>query len=66
MRDTERDKVVIAESFLPSDIVRARVISLGDARSYFLSTAGVDLGVIYADSEAGARPARRLPGRGLA
>ena len=55
MRDTERDKVVLPEAFRPGDVVRARVISLGDARSYMLSTAALDLGVVYAESEAGAR-----------
>ncbi len=54
VRDTERDKVVLQESFRPGDIVRARVISLGDARSYMLSTAAVDLGVVYAENDAGA------------
>lgn len=33
------------KSFRPGDIVRARVISLGDARQYYLSTAENELGV---------------------
>lgn len=53
VRDTERDKVVIYDSFRPNDVVRCQVISLGDARSYMLSTAAPDLGVVYAESEAG-------------
>ncbi len=59
VRDTERDKVVLPECFRPGDIVRARVISLGDARSYMLSTAALDLGVVYAESEAGMFVCRR-------
>lgn len=48
VRATEKDKVRLAECFRPGDIVRASVISLGDARSYFLSTAANHLGVVYA------------------
>ncbi|KAJ9476485.1 Exosome complex component CSL4 [Pseudozyma hubeiensis] len=48
VRSTEKDKVKLADCFRPGDIVRATVISLGDARSYYLSTAGNSLGVIYA------------------
>ncbi len=33
--------------------MRAEVISLGDARSYYLSTAKNELGVVYATSIAG-------------
>ncbi|CAO3672905.1 unnamed protein product [Umbelopsis ramanniana] len=53
VRATERDKVKIYNSFRPGDIVRAQVISLGDARSYYLSTAQNELGVIFAKSVAG-------------
>ncbi|GAC73939.1 exosomal 3'-5' exoribonuclease complex, subunit ski4 [Moesziomyces antarcticus T-34] len=48
VRSTEKDKVKLADCFRPGDIVRATVISLGDARSYYLSTAANHLGVIYA------------------
>ncbi|KAI9335293.1 hypothetical protein BDR26DRAFT_866055 [Obelidium mucronatum] len=53
VRATERDKVQIYNSFRPGDIVRAEVISLGDARAYYLSTAKNELGVILATSPAG-------------
>ncbi|XP_063900312.1 exosome complex component CSL4-like [Zophobas morio] len=53
VRATEPDKVEIYNSFRPGDIVRAEVISLGDSRSYYLSTAKNELGVIYAKSMAG-------------
>ncbi|KAK6361632.1 exosome 3'-_5 exonuclease subunit ski4 (Csl4) [Orbilia blumenaviensis] len=53
VRLTEVDKVKIFNSFRPGDIVRARVISLGDQSNYYLSTAGNELGVIMADSEMG-------------
>lgn len=48
VRSTEKDAVVLAECFRPGDIVRATVISLGDARSYYLSTAQNELGVVHA------------------
>eukprot|EP00037_Helgoeca_nana_P033659 m.418860 g.418860 ORF g.418860 m.418860 type:complete len:196 (-) comp31175_c0_seq1:25-612(-) len=54
IRATEKDKVVVYECFRPGDIVLARVISLGDAKSYYLSTADDALGVVYAESETGA------------
>ncbi|KAJ3212710.1 Exosome complex component CSL4 [Clydaea vesicula] len=53
IRATERDKVQVYKSFRPSDIIRARVISLGDTRSYFLSTAENELGCILSQSVAG-------------
>ena len=48
----EVDRVVMYEAMRPGDIVRAMVASLGDSRSYHLSTARADLGVIVARSEA--------------
>ncbi|TRZ25509.1 hypothetical protein HGM15179_001568 [Zosterops borbonicus] len=54
IRATEKDKVEVYKSFRPSDIVLAKVISLGDAQSnYLLSTAENELGVVVARSEAG-------------
>ncbi|KAG8906188.1 exosome 3'-_5 exonuclease subunit ski4 (Csl4) [Tulasnella sp. 403] len=54
VRATEKDKVKITECFRGGDVVRGLVISLGDARSYFVTTARNDLGVVFATSEAGA------------
>eukprot|EP00698_Gefionella_okellyi_P021382 TRINITY_DN6919_c0_g2_i1.p1 TRINITY_DN6919_c0_g2~~TRINITY_DN6919_c0_g2_i1.p1 ORF type:complete len:191 (-),score=23.94 TRINITY_DN6919_c0_g2_i1:143-715(-) len=48
------DAAEIVKSFRPGDVVRAEVLSLGDARSLYLTTARNELGVIYAVSEAGA------------
>jgi exosome complex component CSL4 len=56
VRATEIDKVQMQHSYRPGDIVRARVISLGDSRSYYLSSASNDLGVIYATSAVGNAP----------
>lgn len=53
IRATEIDKVKVAESFRVGDVVRAVVISLGDERSYYLSTAKNELGVVMARSEWG-------------
>jgi exosome complex RNA-binding protein Csl4 len=60
IRATETDKVQVYRSFRPGDVILAAVISLGDARSYYLSTARNELGVIFAESEAG-----RVHRRGL-
>jgi hypothetical protein len=53
VRMVEKDKVKLFNCFRPGDIVKAKIISLGDARSYYLSTAENSLGVIWAESEAG-------------
>ncbi|KAL4427920.1 hypothetical protein ABPG75_002009 [Micractinium tetrahymenae] len=53
VRATEIDKVQIQASFRPGDVVRAEVLSLGDARSYHLTTAKNHLGVVHARSVAG-------------
>ncbi|CAA7403278.1 unnamed protein product [Spirodela intermedia] len=52
VRATEIDKVDMYLSFRPGDIVRALVLSLGDARAYYLSTAKNELGVLSAQSSA--------------
>jgi len=44
------------ESFRPGDIVRAKVVSMGTARSYELSTAENSLGVISALSDTAQAP----------
>lgn len=56
VRATEIDKVVMYDCFRPGDIVRAEVCSLGDARSYYLTTAKNELGVVYAKSAAAGAP----------
>jgi exosome complex component CSL4 len=53
VRATETNKVEIYKSFRPGDVIRAEVISLGDFRSYYLSTAKNELGVVFAKSVAG-------------
>lgn len=55
VRDVEVDKVAIQDCFHPMDVVQAQVASLGDARSYYLSTAAPELGVVSARSLAGHR-----------
>ncbi|KAF6253190.1 WD40-repeat-containing domain protein [Scenedesmus sp. NREL 46B-D3] len=47
------EQVVMYDCFRPGDIVRAKVLSLGDARSYHLGTADNSLGVVRAKSLAG-------------
>ncbi|XP_057801910.1 uncharacterized protein LOC131017191 [Salvia miltiorrhiza] len=54
VRATEIDKVEMHSSFRPGDIVKALVLSLGDARAYYLSTAKNELGVVSAENVAGA------------
>ena len=53
VRAYEKDKIVLNEMYRTGDIIRATVISLGDERNYYISTAGNELGVIIARSEAG-------------
>ena len=48
VRASEKDTVEIFNSFRPGDIVRGRVISIGEGLSYVLSTAGNELGVVLA------------------
>jgi hypothetical protein len=48
-------QVVMYDCFRPGDVVRAKVLSLGDARSYYLTTADNALGVVHAKSLAGGR-----------
>jgi len=44
------EDVQVHQSFRPGDIILAKIISLGDSRRYFLSTAETSLGVIKAVS----------------
>ena len=44
------DSLVMHECFRPGDVLRAAVLSLGDARQYFLSTSESTLGVTAATS----------------
>lgn len=53
VRAFEKDKVVMNEMFRTGDIIRASVISLGDERSYYITTAGNEYGVIIARSQVG-------------
>ena len=53
VRQTLIDSVEISKCFRPGDIIRAKVIALGDQRSFILSTARNDLGVVLAQSLAG-------------
>mmetsp|Transcript_12272 Transcript_12272/g.25038 ORF Transcript_12272/g.25038 Transcript_12272/m.25038 type:complete len:201 (+) Transcript_12272:156-758(+) len=56
VRATEIDKVKLFDSFRPNDIVQARVISLGDRFSYFISTAENELGVLFARCSTCSKP----------
>ena len=56
VRATEVDKLDLYDCFRPGDLVKAEVVSLGDARSYFLSTSKNELGVVYAKSAASGVP----------
>ena len=55
IRETEKDTVEVFPSFRPRDIVRARVIGLGESYGYVLSTAENELGVVFATSERGGK-----------
>ncbi|KAL2429615.1 hypothetical protein ABEF95_008265 [Exophiala dermatitidis] len=53
IRTHEKDKIVMNDMYRVGDIVRAMVISLGDERNYYISTAGNEFGVVLATSDAG-------------
>ncbi|KAI5811010.1 exosome component EXOSC1/CSL4-domain-containing protein [Peziza echinospora] len=54
IRATEKDRVKMASSYKPGDIIRATVIGLGDQQGgYLLSTGGNVLGVVVAWREDG-------------
>ena len=55
IRSFDVDACDVGRSYRPGDIVRATVLSLGDARSYFVSTAEAELGVVEATSAAGGK-----------
>mmetsp|Transcript_14533 Transcript_14533/g.21478 ORF Transcript_14533/g.21478 Transcript_14533/m.21478 type:complete len:136 (+) Transcript_14533:816-1223(+) len=48
VKSNASEDVSMYDCFRPGDIILARVLSLGDARRYFLSTAEVELGVMKA------------------
>lgn len=54
VRQFDRDSVEMFKSVRPGDVVYARVLSLGDSRSYVLTCAENDLGVVFARSVSGA------------
>jgi exosome complex component CSL4 len=56
IRLTEQEALVIHECYRPGDIVKAIVISLGDAKQYFLSTAESEFGVRWAKSDKSGQP----------
>jgi exosome complex component CSL4 len=51
VRAYEKDKIIMNEMYRVGDIIRASVISLGDERNYYVSTAGNEFGVVVATSE---------------
>lgn len=51
VRESDIDNVIMQDTFRPSDVVRATVAAMGDARTYVLSTAGAAMGVVSARSE---------------
>ena len=54
IRSFDIDNAEVVRAFRPGDLVLASVLSLGDARAYYLSTAATELGVVEAVSAAGA------------
>ncbi|PHJ23706.1 3 -5 exoribonuclease csl4 [Cystoisospora suis] len=53
IRETEVDTVDVLECYSLGDVLRAKVISLGDGRSYVLSTASAELGVLFSQGKDG-------------
>lgn len=52
-RTVDSDSAQIYEYFRPGDTVRAEVVSLGDAKQFYLKTSNVNLGVIQSKSRSG-------------
>ena len=48
VRKTEIDKVIMEESFVPGDVVRCKVLAMGEGRSLVLATNENPLGVVRA------------------
>lgn len=53
VRQTHTDQLEMYKCFRPGDIIRAEIISMGDTRSFYLSTARNEYGVIMAKSMSG-------------
>lgn len=51
IRSSDIDALEVHRCFRPRDIVRAKVLSLGDARAYYLTTAEKGLGVVSCRSQ---------------
>jgi exosome complex component CSL4 len=56
VRTGANEMVQMQASFLPGDMVLCRVLSLGDSRRYYLTTAEPALGVIHAVSASSGQP----------
>jgi exosome complex component CSL4 len=56
IRTGASEQVLVQESFLPGDLVLARILSLGDTRRFILGTAEPQLGVLRAVSASSGRP----------
>jgi exosome complex component CSL4 len=50
IRANATESITVGECFQPNDVVACRIVSLGDSRRYFLSTAETGLGVLRAKS----------------
>lgn len=53
VRELDTDSVQIWKCFRPSDIIKAKIISLGNQNDYYLSTSAPQFGVISATSSLG-------------
>lgn len=47
-RGFDIDKATMDEHFMPGDVVRAKLMALGDRQSTYFSTIGAELGVVFA------------------
>ena len=56
VRRSDIDTLELNHCFRSKDIVRARILSLGDSKWYYLTTCDLDLGVIAATSQASGKP----------
>uniref|UniRef100_A0A7S1VC51 Exosome complex component CSL4 C-terminal domain-containing protein n=1 Tax=Grammatophora oceanica TaxID=210454 RepID=A0A7S1VC51_9STRA len=56
VRKQASEEILMQDAMRPGDIVLCRILGMGDARRYMLSTAEVELGVVRATSVSSGKP----------
>lgn len=61
IRANATDQILLSDCFQPNDVVACRIVSVGDSRRYFLSTAETELGVLRATTRTTSRRKGGIP-----